>query len=124
MKPTVRISDAEWEVMNLAWARAPIASSAIVDELSARKGWRSRTIRTLLDRLVKKGALTYASDGKRFLYRPGVTLEACVRRESRSFLDRVFGGEPAAMLINLVKETDLSADDIKELKRILQEKEK
>jgi len=61
--------------------------------------------------------------GTRYLYRPKLRLEDCVRHESRSFLDRVFGGEPAAMLIQLVKQTNLAPDEIAELRRILKEKE-
>ena len=53
MSSPVKISDSEWEVMNVVWSRAPVAASDIVEELSARKGWHARTIRTLLDRLVR-----------------------------------------------------------------------
>ncbi|MGE3312371.1 MAG: BlaI/MecI/CopY family transcriptional regulator, partial [Limisphaerales bacterium] len=80
--------------------------------------------RTLLERLVAKGALDYEQDGKRYLYRPAVTMAECVRRESRSFTERVFGGNPAAMLVHLVKETPLSADEIADLRRLLKNKEK
>jgi len=124
MKTTARISTAEWEVMNLVWERAPLSAAAIVDEMVRRKDWASRTTRTLIDRLVRKKALTYDSGGPCYLYRPLVSIEECVRQESRSFLDRVFGGEPAAMLLHLVKEAKLSSDEIAELRRILKQKEK
>jgi BlaI family penicillinase repressor len=120
----VRISDAEWHIMNLVWRQAPVTAADIVNALSARVGWRSRTIRTLLDRLVKKGALKISHDGKRFLYEPLVKLETCVRQESRSFLQRVFGGRPAPMLLHLVSESELSREEIKQLKRLLTQKEK
>lgn len=123
IKQSVRISNAEWEVMTIVWERSPLSSSAIVEALSSRNGWRSRTIRTLLDRLVKKRALRADWDGKRYLYTPRVSQDECVRRESRAFLDRVFGGEPAAMLIQFVKQTSLTPEQIRELKRILDEKE-
>jgi len=121
---TLNISDAEWEVMNLLWNQAPRTSGEIVELLAARKGWRSRTIRTLLDRLVQKGAVAMQADRRPSLYQPRISQEACIRRESQSFLDRVFGGEPASMLLHLVKHTELSPADIKKLKRILSEKEK
>ena len=124
MKTPVNISESEWEVMNVVWQKSPIPASEIVQQLSARNEWHSRTIRTLLDRLVKKGALAIEEDGKRYLYVPTVSMEACVHHESRSFIDRVFGGEPVSMLLNLVKNTKLSADEIKRLKKILSEKEK
>jgi BlaI family transcriptional regulator, penicillinase repressor len=124
MKTGARISDAEWEVMNLAWNKSPITASEVVEQLEEKRGWRPRTIRTLLERLVKKGALKIEAEGKHYLYSPRVRMEACLRKESQSFLKRVFGGEPASMLIHLVKNTELSPEEIKQLKRILSEKEK
>jgi BlaI family transcriptional regulator, penicillinase repressor len=124
MKSLVKIAEAEWEVMNVVWAKSPIAASEIVDHLTAKKGWRPRTTRTLLDRLVKKHALATTLDGKRYLYRPTVSAAACVRQETHSFLERVFGGKPSSLLLNLAKETQLNPEEILELKRILEEKEK
>jgi BlaI family transcriptional regulator, penicillinase repressor len=121
---SIKISDSEWEVMNLVWKEPGVSSSRVVEVLSAQKDWRSRTVRTLLDRLVKKGALKTVPDGKRNLYHPAIDMQQCIRRESRSFAQRVFGGEPGPMLLNLVREADLSQDEIERLKRILEEKEK
>jgi BlaI family transcriptional regulator, penicillinase repressor len=124
MKHPIKISEAEWEVMNVVWSKPPIPSSDVVDQLSEKKGWAPRTIRTLLDRLVKKGALRADLDGKRYLYEPKVTMQDCVRHASRSFAERVFGGAPASMLIHLIEQSELTSDEIKELKRILSKKEK
>lgn len=110
--------------MSVVWDRAPVAASEVAEEMVARKGWALRTTRTLLDRLVKKQAVATEEDGRRYLYRPRVTLQDCVRHASRSFRDRVFGGKPAAMLIHLVQETKLTTDEIAELRRILEAKEK
>src|SRR6185436_17915567 len=98
MSKAIRISESEWEIMNIVWSRSPIAASDIVEELAAKKGWHPRTIRTLVDRLVKKRALTFEVEGKRYLYRPKIQMDTCVRQASQGFLQRVFGGEPASML--------------------------
>ena len=124
MESTVSISESEWEVMSLVWSSAPVAAADLVEQLTRKRGWAARTTRTLLERLVAKGALTYELDGKRYLYRPAITMADCVRRESRSFLDRVFAGKPAAMLVHLVKETPLTAEEIADLRRLLKQKEK
>ena len=124
MKPQTKISAAEWEVMAVAWKRPPIAASEVIEQLEKKRGWHTRTVRTLLDRLVKKGALRFEVEGKRYLYWPKVTFEQCVQRESRGFLDRVFGGEPGPMLAHLVRTSPLSPAEIKHLKKILNEKEK
>lgn len=110
--------------MSLVWGRSPIAAGEIVEALSKRTAWHSRTIRTLLDRLVRKGALGATLEGKRYLYEPLLSREACVRQESRSFLHRVFAGDPTPMLLHLVREAELSREEIKELKRLLTQKEK
>ena len=110
--------------MAVVWERAPVAASAIVDELHASKQWSLTTVRTLLRRLVNKGALAQEEEGKRYLYKPLVSMAACVRQESESLWDRVLGRAPSAALIHLVKRADLSKEDIQELRRILRNKEK
>ncbi len=124
MKPSIRITEAEWEVMTIAWEQAPVAATTIVELLAKRKNWTLATVRTLLRRLVNKGALEQQSEGKRYLYTPTISKEECARKERESFLDRVLGVAPAATLVHLVKRADLSKEDIQELRRILREKEK
>jgi predicted transcriptional regulator len=120
----INISDSEWQVMSVIWEKAPVSAADVVEAVSAEKGWHSRTIRTLLDRLVKKKAIKAGSDGKRKVYEARISRELATRQESRSLLDRVFGGEPVSMLLHLVESAELDADDIKRLKDILSEKEK
>ena len=122
MKRRLNISDAEWEVMQIVWERAPVPASDIVERLERKKTWHARTTRTLIDRLVRKGALRTELEGKRFLFWPKIGKEECVQKESHSFLERVFRGEPAAMLIHLVKQTEFSPEEIQELQQILSEK--
>jgi BlaI family transcriptional regulator, penicillinase repressor len=120
---SVKISDAEWQVMNVLWDRSPLTGGEIIAALETKSAWRPRTIRTLLDRLVGKGTLKVLSDGKR-RFAPVVSLEACVRVESRSFVDRVFGGRPASMLLHIIKDAKLTPDEINQLKKLLSEKQK
>src|SRR3954452_20590828 len=94
------ISDAEWQVMNVLWDASPNPLSAgdIIDRISKAKDWNPRTVKTLLNRLIKKRALSFTRDGKSYLYHPLVGRDQCVRAVSRSFLSRVFGGNVAPML--------------------------
>jgi BlaI family penicillinase repressor len=114
-----QISDAEWEVMKLVWERQPVPAADLVARLGREQRWAPRTIKTMLARLVEKGALDYEVDGKRFLYRAKVRREACVRHESRSFLSRVFGGAVAPAVVHLLSHANLSDDELKQLRRIL-----
>ena len=120
----IKISESEWQVMSVVWEKAPVSAGEVVEALQLQKGWHSRTTRTLLDRLVKKEALKIRFDGKPNLYEPLITMEAAVRQESQSFLQRVFGGEPVPLLLHLVEQSNLSKKDIKKLKDMLSEKEK
>src|SRR5438045_2227225 len=117
------ISDAEWEVMQVLWETAPLTANDVVDRVAGRKGWNPRTVKTLLNRLVNKGALGFEAEGKRYRYFPTVSRDACVRSESRSFLSRVFGGAVGPMLAHFVNEAPLTADDIRRLRQILERRE-
>lgn len=124
MPKLIQISEAEWEVMQVAWDQGQITAADVIETLGKRTTWNHRTIRTLLSRLTNKGALDFEEDGNRYLYRPAVTKAACVREESDSFLNRVFGGDPASLLVHFAKRSRLTEDEIAELQRILDEKRK
>ncbi len=119
-----KISDAEWEVMQVIWDDHPVLASDVVKRLAPHTDWSDRTIKTMLSRLVAKGALTYTEQGNRYLYRPKVSREACLKEASQSFLERVFCGQPGSLLLHFVEHADLSSDELRQLKRILNEKGK
>jgi BlaI family transcriptional regulator, penicillinase repressor len=114
-----QISDAEWEVMKAVWECQPVPASDVVERLGREHKWAPRTIKTMLNRLVAKGALAYEVEGKRFLYKAKVNRDACIRRESRSFLSRVFDGSVAPAVVHLLTHSNLSDEDLKQLRRIL-----
>ena len=125
MAKPINISDAEWEVMRVLWGAAGArTASDVVDAVAGRNDWSPRTVKTLMNRLVKKGALGFEAKGKVYWYAPRVAQDECVKTEARSFLARVFGGDSGAMLVHFVKHTKLSREEIAELKRILNGKEK
>jgi len=116
------ISGAEWQVLQAVWERHPSTAGEIVRRLEGKTEWRPRTIKTLLNRLVSKGAVSCEKDGARYLYSPRVRREECVREESRSFLERVFGGAAAPALVHFVEQAELSRAEIDQLKAILERK--
>src|SRR5262245_1125559 len=113
------ISDAEWLVLQAVWDGHPASAEDIVGRLASRTNWHPRTIKTMLHRLVRKGVLSFKRDGKRYLYSPRASREACLRQASRSFLDRVFGGAAAPAILHLVEEAKLTPEEIERLKDIL-----
>jgi len=116
-----RISEAEWVVMEVIWDSGPIGASEIVEQLVPQTGWNHRTIRTMLNRLVGKAALTYREQGNRYLYRAKVKRKSYVREQSRSFVEKVFGGDAASMLVHFVENENLSGDELQRLRDKLDE---
>ena len=123
MSKLPQISDAEWEIMQVIWRQSPITAAEIVAELGKRTGWNHRTIRTLLGRLVRKRAIGFKTLGNRYVYHPKVTRESCVGAESQSFIQRIFCGDTASLLVHFVRHGKLSAEDLRELKQTLTDKE-
>jgi BlaI family penicillinase repressor len=120
MPQAPNISEAEWDVIKILWDRGPLTAGQVVDALSGASDWRPRTIKTLLARLVKKGAVRCdVQSDKRYLYRAIVSRQAAARREARSFLSRVFDGALLPAVLTFLKESDLSPQDAQQLKRIL-----
>jgi BlaI family penicillinase repressor len=123
MKQLPRISEAEWEVMEVLWRTHPLTAIEVVRELS-HKAWKDLTIRSMLGRLVRKKAVAYDADGKTYHYRPLVTREQCVQKMSQSFLERFFEGATASLLIHFVEKKNLTRKELAELEAILQQKKK
>ena len=119
-----KISEAEWEVMNVLWQSSPLTASDVVNEVGSLMQWHPKTVKTLLARLVRKGALRYKQEGNRYLYTPVHPRERHVEAESRSFIERVFGGSATPALVHFVEAMELSDDDLDELRQILERKQK
>ncbi len=125
MKKLPKISDTEWQVMKVLWAEAlPVTSNHVIDKLKEVVSWNPKTTRTLLGRLVKKKAIGYSKEGNSYLYYPLLNEEECIRAETRSFLDRAYGGRFNVLMSNFLKEQELTEEEIEELKRILEQKKK
>lgn len=118
----IQISDSEWYVMERIWAAGPCTAADVIRDLRATHDWNHSTIRTLLARLVEKGALAYDVDGSRYIYRAAVPRERCVRQEGRSFLEKAFGGDVAALLAHFVEEASLDRGQIEHLRQLLAQK--
>jgi BlaI family penicillinase repressor len=113
------ISDAEWHVIKVLWDRGPLTAGQVVQAIAGSSHWRPRTIKTLLGRLVRKGAVRCDVVDKRYLYRAAVTRRDATRREARSFLARVFDGALVPAVATFIQESDLSAEELDELRRML-----
>lgn len=117
------ISESEWQVMKIVWNDSPQTLPEILDRLK-ETGWSKTTIQTYLARLVKKGALYTQRQGKGYLYYPAISEHDCQLIESQSFLERVYDGSLAKMVMGFVKGGHLSSDELKKLKELMEQQEK
>lgn len=117
----MQISEAESVVMDVLWQRHPLAAEDVVATLGDAQQWQESTIKTLLNRLLKKGAITAEKDGRRYLYAPVLRREDWMLGESESLLGRLFGGRVAPLVAHFSEHRKLSRKDIAELRKLLEE---
>lgn len=115
------ISDAESIVMDVLWRQSPLTAEDIVAALADEKEWSPPTVRTMLNRLLNKGAIAADKDGRRYLYRPLIAREQYVSAEAKGLLDRLFDGRLSSLVTHFSERERLSADDVAELKRLIAE---
>ena len=116
---SLQITPAELEIMTVLWRQPGLGASDIADVLENERDWNIRTIKTLLSRLVEKGALHTEQDGRRFLYHPAVAMADYQGRAASQFVDRLFGGRAAPLIAQLADARGLTNDDIEELEALL-----
>ena len=115
------ISEAESTIMEVLWRQAPRSAEDILAEVAPRQGWQEGTVKSLLNRLLKKKAIRAERDGRRYLYTPLLSREKYVSQESKGLLDRLFGGRVAPLVAHFSEQRKLSKKDIAELRRLLEE---
>ena len=117
----MQISEAESVVMDVLWRRHPLGAEDVVLALAGHQDWQEATIKTLLNRLLNKGAISAAKEGRRYLYSPLLRREDWVLEESRGLLDRLFDGRVAPLVAHFSEQRKLSRKDIAELRKLLEE---
>lgn len=123
MKELPRISEAELEIMKVLWRKSPQTANEVIKELELVVDWNPKTIRTLMNRLVQKEAISYHQEkGRMYAYYPLVSQDYYLQVETRSLLKRFCGVAFKPLLVNFLKEEKLSSEEINELRQILDEK--
>jgi BlaI family penicillinase repressor len=116
------LSPAEWGVMKMLWDHGPLDARSVFAALPEGRDWAYQTVKTLLSRLVAKGAVEYDQVGNSYLYRAAVPRDQMTREEVRGVFERVVGAAVSPVLAHFIDEADLSDDDIRSLQRLLEEK--
>lgn len=116
----MQISDAESVVMQALWRNSPLSAEEVFAAVAGDQGWQEPTVKTLLNRLLTKGAINAERDGRRYLYAPVLTRDAWLGQESEGLLDRLFGGRVAPMVAHFTERGRLSKKDLAELRKLLE----
>jgi BlaI family penicillinase repressor len=118
----LRVSDAELEIMEVLWASDdPLTATDVAERIPAERGWSLATVKTMLSRLTAKRAISYREEGRRYLYSAAVERHSYVGRESRRFVDQLFGGRLSPLVARLAEEQALDDEDLAAIEAILQE---
>ena len=117
----IKISAAESLIMDAVWEEGALSAEQIVGRVAPGQGWGEATVRTLINRLLKKKALKSERSAGRTLYHPLVSREAYVSEESQGLLDRLFGGQLAPLVAHFAKNRNLSPEEVRRLKQLVQE---
>lgn len=114
-----RASESEMQVLSALWDDAPQTAADLTAHIGKQNGWTQATVKTLLARLVQKGAVTAEADGRRYLYRPAIDRAEAMGEESQRFVDRLFGGRVSPLIAHLAEREALSDTDIAEIEALL-----
>lgn len=113
------LSPAETEILRLVWQLAAGTVQEVRRKLPRRRRIAYATVQTLLRRLERKGYVTHETKGKAHVFRPAARREEVIRRTVGDFVDRLFGGDPVPLLLHLADRTELSPQDVKRIREIL-----
>lgn len=120
----MNITEAESKIMEVIWQRGSCTAEQILAELSGSTDWREGTVKTLINRLLKKGAISAEAEGRRFVYTACGSRSDWVQDESRSFLRRMFGGKVAPLVAHFSERGELSPSDIAALRKLVRDLDK
>lgn len=113
------ISESEWKIMRVLWEKPDLTLREITANLG-ETDWSYTTIRTLVTRLLEKGAISADKSSSNFKYYPAVTEDECKLKEMNRFLSRVFDGSVSMLVSTLTKDSNLTEEEQKELMNIIE----
>lgn len=109
------------QIMRILWEKGQATAREILDAMNENKRIADSTVRTLLRRLEKKGAVTHDVDHRTFIFRPLVQPERVQETATRVFIDRLFDGSAAGLVSYLLRHEHISREDIERIRRQINE---
>ena len=120
MHQNATVSNGEWIIMELLWVK-PHTLMELVTQLHASVGWSKSTVATMIRRMSQKGIVNYTEQGRAKIFTPALTREEVSVQETQSLLQRAYHGSIGLLVSTMAQKNSLTAADIEELSRILEE---
>lgn len=120
MHQNATVSNGEWIIMELLWVK-PYTLMELVTQLHASVGWSKSTVATMIRRMSQKGIVNYTEQGRAKIFTPALTREEVSVQETQSLLQRAYHGSIGLLVSTMAQKNSLTAADIEELSRILEE---
>jgi BlaI family penicillinase repressor len=117
----MNITAAESQIMDILWRRGPLTADEIVAEVAGPQGWGEATVKTLINRLLKKKAVASERESGRHRYRAVTQRADYVQTESQGLLDRLFEGSLTPLVAHFAQHRKLKPDEIKRLRKLLED---
>jgi len=118
------LTGAEWAILKVVWKHEPCAAGTVQEELVATRNWAYSTVKTTMDRMVAKGLLATQAVRNLTLFSARVTRAEAQRGELKRLIQRAFDGALTPLIHFLVEEEDLTADEIAELRKLINRRSK
>ena len=119
----MKLTDAEWQLMNVLWSNHPTTARELSEQLPQDNKWAYTTIKTMLTRLVTKGAVSERKRGNTSIYQPLLDRQNARRSALRTLIDQAFEGGLAPMLNFLMEDKSLNNTERKVLQEMLNKKD-
>jgi len=119
-------TELELEILKILWDEAPLPVREVRARLEslADRPLAHSTVITMLNIMYDKGFLKRKKDGKSFLFSPKVKKDRVTGGMMGDLLSRAFNGSPSAMVLNLLESTDVDADELAEIRKLISRKSK
>lgn len=118
----VELTEAEWAIIKAVWEHEPCTAPDVTEALAEKRQWSYSTVKTMMDRMVDKGLLATQKIRNLILYRSTITQEDAQKGEVLRTLKRAFDGALTPMMQFLLKNEEISAGEIEELKKMLEKR--
>ena len=118
-KKNIELFDSEWAIMKVVWEKQPCAAPTVQEALQKEKGWAYTTVKTMMDRMVKKGLLKTKKIRNLYLYSAALNESQAQKGEIMRTLKRAFNGTLTPMMQFLIENDELSEEEYEQLEQLI-----